>query len=164
MKKPTKDGSFRGEYKFLSNFFDFGEEYGKTITYNGLEASNLEILYVAMKCKNKEDYPKVLECMSNPGKAKRLGRKLELREDWDDVKLQIMEDLIRLKFQIPELKKLLLETKKLEIIEWNYWGDKFWGKSIQNEKGSNHLGKIIMKIREESKPVGALTKLLTKNK
>lgn len=58
-----------------------------------------------------------------------------------------MEDLLRLKFSNREVANLLILTGDEELIEGNWWGDKFWG--IYNGEGENHLGKLLMKIRGE---------------
>jgi len=77
-----------------------------------------------------------------------MGAKLILRVDWDIVRLEIMEDLVRYKFtNHPGLTKLLLDTGDAEIIECNTWNDIFWG--TYKGCGDNHMGKILMKVREE---------------
>lgn len=68
------------------------------------------------------------------------------RQDWKDVKLRIMEDLVRQKFcKNQELQKKLLDTKGAFLEETNTWNDKFWG--VCNGVGENHLGKILMRTR-----------------
>ena len=78
--------------------------------------------------------------------AKKEGRKVTLREDWPTYKLVVMERLLKLKFEIPEFKNRLLKTEGYLLVEGNTWHDYFWG--VCNEKGSNHLGRLLMKIRE----------------
>lgn len=74
------------------------------------------------------------------------------RRDWEHVKLKVMEDLVTLKFFAhPELAEKLVETGDEELAEVNWWNDRFWG--ICQGKGCNHLGKILMKVREELKAV-----------
>jgi len=80
------------------------------------------------------------------GDAKRLGGECELRPDWDDVKLQIMEEALRQKFKRNPLHDQLMATGRQELIEGNTWGDKFWG---VDGTGENHLGKLLMQIRDE---------------
>ncbi len=46
-------------------------------------------------------------------------------------------------------RKLKL-TENWEIIEWNNWHDVWWGKDIKTRKGENHLGKILMEIRDKT--------------
>ena len=72
------------------------------------------------------------------------------REDWDDVKISIMEELLRLKIeQNPYVKKKLLQTGDYMIVE-DSPKDDFWGWG-PNRDGQNNLGKLWMKLREELK-------------
>ena len=85
------------------------------------------------------------------GEAKKMGSSLEeIRPDWEDVKVQIMTDLIRKKFKNSELREKLLSTGDLYLEETNHWGDVFWG--VCNGKGRNVLGNILMQIRDEMSP------------
>jgi predicted NAD-dependent protein-ADP-ribosyltransferase YbiA (DUF1768 family) len=59
-----------------------------------------------------------------------------------------MLNLLRQKFQNPELREKLLCTGKLELIEGNYWGDTYWG--VCRGVGENRLGKLLMLVREEA--------------
>lgn len=80
--------------------------------------------------------------------AKKLGRKVPLRPDWENVKERIMYEICLAKFsQNEELKEKLLLTGECALEECNTWGDKVWG--TVNGEGENKLGKILMKIREE---------------
>lgn len=83
-------------------------------------------------------------------KSKRLGRQVQLRPDWEDVKAEIMEEIVRAKFlQNPDIAEKLLATGDIPIIEGNTWGDTCWGVDTRTGKGNNLLGKILMKIRNE---------------
>lgn len=81
------------------------------------------------------------------GQAKRRGYRVKLRDDWELVKLGIMEDLVRQKFNEKTLGDMLLATGDAELVEGNDWGDKFWG--VCDGEGQNMLGKILMKVRSE---------------
>ena len=82
------------------------------------------------------------------GQAKRLGKRVELRPDWEDVKIDIMRQVLKSKFtQNPELKAKLIATGDAELIEGNNWNDRFWG--VCNGKGQNHLGRLLMELRAE---------------
>jgi ribA/ribD-fused uncharacterized protein len=83
----------------------------------------------------------------DPSQSKKLGRSIDLRKDWEEVKEEIMEYVIRAKFSDPELQDLLLETGQQELVEGNWWKDTYWG--VCNGIGQNKLGKILMKIRDE---------------
>lgn len=129
---------FKGKYNFLSNF------YNAPVFYNGIRYQNNEAAFQAQK-----DLSRSHEFANlPPNKAKVLGRKVKLRSDWEDIKIQIMEEIVRAKFeQNNDLKKRLLNTGNKILIEGNWWNDKFWG--VCNGEGKNELGKILMKVREE---------------
>ncbi len=75
---------------------------------------------------------------------------LEYREDWDMVKQDIMYGIIRAKFtQNPDLCDKLLATGALMLIEGNDWDDRYWGVDKHTGEGKNHLGKILMRVRNE---------------
>ena len=85
-----------------------------------------------------------------PAEAKSRGRQITLRPDWEEVKLGIMEEIVRVKFtQNHALRQQLLDTGDRELREGNNWHDTFWGVDLRTGKGENHLGKILMKIRSE---------------
>ena len=88
------------------------------------------------------------EC--RPSKAKSKGHQVQLRPDWEDVKVGIMEEIVRAKFrQNPILASWLLATGDRKLIEGNTWHDVCWGVDAKTCEGENHLGKILMKIRDE---------------
>jgi len=135
---------FKGEKRFLSNM------YACNIIYKDKEYRSSEHIYQAMKSKNIE-YQEYIRGLEEPKTTKKeadrlLGITYEIREDWDDVKLEFMEEILYLKFiQNSALKARLLEIKGL-IEEKNSWGDTFWG--ICDSVGENHLGRLLMKIRD----------------
>ena len=84
--------------------------------------------------------------MHNPAEAKKRGRTLTLRPDWDVVKVRLMYEICMCKFlQNPELRQALLETGDCILVEENTWGDSFWG--TVNGRGENQLGRILMDVR-----------------
>lgn len=138
---------FEDQYAFLSNF------YPCTIFYKGVIFPSLENAYQAAKYTG-EDALNVCQEFAGftPGKAKRKGRKLPLRSDWDKIKLEVMEELLRIKFVDEVLKRQLLATGEEELIEGNDWHDNFWGCcscKICCNRGMNNLGKLLMKLRSE---------------
>lgn len=130
--------SFRGEYFFLSNF------YPAKVTYDGMEFKNNEAAFQAAKCPERaKEF-----CNLGASEAKRLGRKVKLRKDWEKIKVQVMYDICTAKFTSnPDLMIKLLNTKDEILIEGNNWGDRTWG--VCNGVGKNVLGKILMLIRKE---------------
>ena len=132
--------SFRDKYFFLSNF------YSCKVTYQGLTYENNEAAFQAQKCLS--DGEKRKFCSLNPSEAKRLGRHVPLRKDWENVKVGVMKEIVRCKFeQHPELKEKLLALKNIYLEEGNDWGDKIWG--TVNGQGKNLLGNILMSVRDE---------------
>ena len=134
-----KINSFRGEYSFLSNFYEAPVEY-EGLTYRSSEAA-----YQAQKCADPKDR-KVFTAM-NPAEAKKAGRTVTLRKDWEDVKISIMTGIVRAKFeQNPDLAERLIATKDAYLEEGNNWGDRVWG--TVNGEGANNLGLILMDTRK----------------
>lgn len=143
----TEITDFRGVYDFLSNF------YAADVEYEGATYPTIEHAFQAAKSLDYAEHRSV-KAAGSPGIAKRMGRKIKRRSDWFDVSLVIMEMLVKQKFtRYPELKSKLLATGSANLIEGNNWNDRFYGciyDDKQNEwVGENHLGKILMKIREE---------------
>jgi len=134
--------SFSGEFHFLSNF------YASAITFAGITYPTVEHAYQAAKSTDNNIRIQIAYA-ATPGIAKKMGRAIFLRHDWETVKIPVMESLLRAKFQYPFLRKLLLDTGDKKLIEGNYWGDKFWG--VCNGAGENNLGKLLMKIRDEAR-------------
>ena len=80
--------------------------------------------------------------------AKKLGRDLTLLPDWEKVKVRLMYEIFMCKFmQNSELRDKLLATGDCILIEGNLWGDHYWG--MVDGFGENHLGLILMDIREK---------------
>lgn len=137
---------FFNEYKYLSNFYE-----GEIIDYNGLTYKNAEAAFQAQKTlkKNTRKY----FCELQPKDAKTLGRKIELRSDWEDIKDNIMLEIIRAKFKDEYLKEKLLKTGAESLVEVNWWHDNYWGdchcNKCKNTLGKNMLGRILMQVRKE---------------
>lgn len=136
--------SFRGEYEFLSNFYEcyvpmtFGKDHVP------FEFRNAEAAFQAHKTASFSDLI-ILSNMTGP-EAKKFGRKVKLQDDWNDMRLQIMFEVVLTKFVVnQDLRDKLMMTGQRELIEGNTWNDTFWG--VCNGKGENHLGKILMEVR-----------------
>lgn len=132
------------KYAFLSNF------HLAPVEYEGLTYPSSEHAYQAAKTENQLLRRVFTETSMTPAKSKRVGRSLQLRDNWDEIKAGIMEDIVRIKFLTHnKLAKKLVETGDEELIEGNTWGDVFFG--VVDGVGQNHLGRILMKVREELK-------------
>lgn len=140
-----KISSFRDEYRFLSNFYQI------KITYKGKTYHNVEAAFQAQKCIKEEEKVK-FTLIKNPVRAKQMGKKVELRSDWNQVSPIIMKELIMIKFANEDLKAKLLATKDAYIEEGNQWHDNFWGRCIcekcKDKSSKNILGTILMEVRE----------------
>jgi len=132
--------SFSGHNRFLSSF------YPAIVIVDSISYCTVEHGYQASKNLSVE-YRKTIRDATTPGEAKRLGQKVSLRADWDDIKIDRMYTLVKQKFSLPGLKESLIATGDAELIEGNWWGDTFWG--ICKGVGRNELGKILMKVRWE---------------
>ncbi len=110
--------------------------------------STVEHYYQAMKTQDKAERERIISA-TTPKQAKSYGRQCTLRPDWNSIRLEVMEQALRVKFQDPELRKKLLATENKILEEGNTWGDTFWGVNIKTGKGKNHLGKLLMKIRDD---------------
>lgn len=135
---------FRNEYRFLSNFYMLGN-------------TSVEHLYQAEKTDNPVLKAKILAC-KKPGEAKRMGHGIE-PPDWKTRSLPLMYKFVKQKFSIPKLRERLLATGDEELCEGNTWHDNFWGACIchecANKEKFNHLGKILMQVREEARQEGS---------
>lgn len=131
---------FRGPFKFLSNL------YPTPITYKGHTYCCLEAAYQAQKSLD----PTIHEKFANirlPYKARGMGHRIKtIRPDWFDIRIDIMEELLYIKFSHPQLKEWLQCTGQSNIVESNTWGDTFWG--VYNGVGENQLGTLLMKVRD----------------
>ncbi len=131
---------FKGDNAFLSNF------YVAPVIYEGIRFENSEAAFQAAKCPERmREF-----CGLSPQAAKRLGRRVEMRPDWETVKYDVMYQVCMAKFtQNPDLLEKLLATGDAELVEGNTWGDKVWG--VCDGIGENNLGKTLMRIRSEQK-------------
>ena len=131
---------FRGPFKFLSNL------YATPITYKGNTYCCLEAAYQSQKSLD----PTIHERFANirlPYKARGMGQRIKtIRTDWFNIRIDIMKELLYIKFSHPQLKEWLQCTGQSKIVECNTWGDTFWG--VYNGVGENHLGTLLMKVRD----------------
>lgn len=148
--KPQAITHFSYTYAFLSNFS------ASPVLMDGVWYPSVECAYQAAKTTD----PKLREpfIKYKPGVAKREGRKLSLRDNWDGIKNGIMLDLLREKFKITHLKQSLLATGNAELEEHNWWHDVHFGicdgkckEGPHKPQGENWLGKLLMQVREELK-------------
>jgi ribA/ribD-fused uncharacterized protein len=135
---------FQGSYRFLSNFYPcFIKLEPDQLFYPSVEHA-----YQAAKTLVTAQRD-TIRCADKPGYAKRLGRMITLRKDWEQIKLDVMYELLSQKFNYPDLGAKLLATGDTDLVEGNHWGDHFWG--VCRGKGENHLGRLLMQVRHDLK-------------
>jgi N-glycosidase YbiA len=131
--------SFTGPNFFLSNF------YPCEVAFEGRVYKSSEHAYMAAKTTD-ENIRAYIAAQSTPSAAKKVGRSIQLRENWNSIRIHYMQTILESKFGDYELRDKLNATKGYELIEGNTWGDVFWG--VCNGKGQNNLGKLLMQIRD----------------
>lgn len=136
---------FQDEYRFLSNFWE------AAVTVTGIPYKNTEAAYQAAKTTDMNIRAQFSDL--NAHDAKRMGKKIELRPDWDIIKIEVMELVLRAKFMThPGLAARLIATGDRHLYEFNTWGDTTWGivrRATGQLYGQNLLGKLLMNIRED---------------
>ena len=141
---------FKDEYSYLSNF------YPGTIFLDNVPYPSVEHAYQAWKtsdCKER----KAIQYSVTPGLAKAAGKRVTLRSDFsDETKILAMKGFLLQKFSRDPLRGGLLATGETSLVEGNTWHDTFWG--ICNNKGQNHLGKLLMEVRLELRKKGRTPK------
>jgi ribA/ribD-fused uncharacterized protein len=142
--------NFSEKYFFLSNFYNIHLMY-EDIVYCSTEAA-----FQAAKTLDRTKREEIARM--SPSDAKKAGRRLDLRPDWEEVKDKVMYDVCRAKFTMNDslhLKERLLATRDEELVEGNTWHDNYWGnctcEKCKDIPGRNQLGKTLMKLREDLK-------------
>ena len=129
-------------YRWLSNFEP------SLVEYEGQEYPTVEHAYQAAKTDSRSERKRIREAKT-PREAKNLGQKVTLMNDWEYIKVDVMYQLVKQKFFRHEaLGDKLLETGEHHLVEnTSGWNDRFWG--VADGFGQNHLGRILMDVREE---------------
>ena len=148
----TKIKEFRGDNYYLSNFYD------APVMFEGIMYLNNEAAFQAAKLKdNQTRCPKTRLMRKDfstmpPNIAKRNGRRITLRADWETVKDSVMAAVVNDKFtRNTKLQDKLIATGDTELFEGNSWNDRYWGVDIKTGAGKNTLGQILMAERNNLK-------------
>lgn len=162
--------AFSGRYRFLSNFYaveiqhrlrwaddDFVDWVFRSVEH-AYQASKAQDVHQAVRIRR----------MTTPADARRVGKSIALRPDWDQMRIPVMRELVRVKFGThPALAEALCASGDRELVEGNTWGDRFWGATVPIRLaepltttlpiwksaadgilvGENWLGKILMERR-----------------
>ncbi len=152
MAKQPKQVKF---YSSKSSYFEFSNFYPAEIKFDGHTFPTTEHCFQWRKfVKTAPDYAEKIRKSATPNEAFQLGKAREFKIDpqWEEIKVEFMKKIVKEKLeQHPKIAELLRNTGTAEIIEASPY-DGFWGHAtIRNQKGLNHLGKILMELREELK-------------
>lgn len=134
--------SNKGNYGFLSNF------YFVNFWYDGRRWKTSEHAFQAMKFFGTK-YEEVIRNQPTPALAAKNGKRRDfpLRDDWENIKDELMKEIVMAKFkQNEDIKIMLLDTKNAKLVEDSPY-DYYWGCG-KNKTGKNKLGKILMEIRK----------------
>jgi N-glycosidase YbiA len=133
-------------YGCFSNFSPHG------IIMQDIFWSTVEHYYQAQKFVGTSDAMIIplIHSAETPELAAALGRDCtrQVRLDWEEVKTQVMREAVLKKFLThTDIREILLTTGDNLIVE-NSPTDYFWGCGV-DKTGHNHLGRILMSVREE---------------
>lgn len=145
--------SFRGEYNWLSNFFDV------KIILDGIEYISVEHAYMSAKSESMEWKSFCSNFTNTAGKVKRESHKIALVPYWDLIKIDVMFECLKQKYSQEPFKTKLLNTKNQRIQEGNHHKDTFWGVDLETNIGKNILGILITEIRENLKYESTIKKI-----
>lgn len=137
------------DQKYCINWFSNMRLLEIPFVYQGITFYTVENFYQSMKIPQSNIEGRRYIAELNPYKSKTEIRTLTQDPTFPERKLEVMEYGLRKKFAPKTfwLEKLL--KTEGEIIEWNNWNDKFYGKCIFSGEGENNLGKLLTKIRNE---------------
>jgi hypothetical protein len=135
---------FKGDYRWLSNF--------EAVTIKGeYTYPSVEHAYMSAKCDDFEWKKYCMDANNTAGDVKRKSREVKLVDNWDKFKFKVMEDCLVQKYEQEPFRSKLIKTGNQNIVEGNFFGDTIWGVDLRKTPniGENHLGRMIMKIRED---------------
>lgn len=133
---------FQKEHRWLSNFAPCKIVLGRA-TYQSVE-------HAYMSAKSDDPKWKVFcQTTEKAGEVKKASRKIQLRPDWENEKVQVMKRCLKQKFKQEPYKSNLIATGNCIIEEGNFWHDVFWGIDLKTGAGKNILGQLIMEIRSQ---------------
>ncbi len=136
---------FKGDYRWLSNFEAVTIKLGEHIY------PSVEHAYMSAKCDSSEWKLFCMDARNTAGDVKKKSREVKLVDNWDRYKFLVMQSCLEQKYEQEPFRSKLIKTGTQNIVEGNYFGDIIWGVDLKYTPniGENHLGRMIMKIRED---------------
>lgn len=141
--------------KYIKNWFSNMTQLNTPIIIDGISYPSVENAYQAAKTMDISERERIATL--TPNQSKKAGQKVELRENWEPIKLAVMFICLMHKFSQPKWKAELKATGSEYLVEWNNWGDSTWGIPCKmapnryaipsNQVGYNLLGRLLMLIR-----------------
>jgi type I restriction enzyme, S subunit len=162
MKWQTEDGRL---FEDCAAFFKVTEEFGGLsnmaggypLLVAGIAVPSSEALYQACRFPHRPEWQREIIAQQSPMaakmKAKKEGRrKNHFRSDWEQIEVQIMDWVLRVKLaqHYPRMPRLLRATGNRPIVEQSR-KDRFWGAVEERDgvlRGQNRLGQLLMDLRE----------------
>jgi len=149
----TDSRGFRGEYIYLSNFYPADKEISimHPFLHKEYKSKYVEVLYQICKTTNEVTINNMVTRL--PKYSKKKSHEFEVVEGFEDIKFDIMRELVFKKFQVSPLLREKLKATTKPIVEWNSWNDTTWGADIESKIGENWLGLILMEFRDITEEV-----------
>lgn len=143
---------FRGVLYFLANGFQYPFDY--TINDVVYRFQNADAAFQAARSPSR-----AMEFVGLTSKeAKELGKKMkkkDIRPDFNEVRLELMESILYQKFSNPAMWPRLFSIKEPITMDVSYM-DRFWG--LYQGRGQNNMGKCLTNVRNRIlKEKGLLT-------
>lgn len=130
---------FFGDYRYLSNFHEC------PVYFEGLLYPSTENAYQAAKCVDVSQRVAFVDI--SPKDSKKLGRQINVRKNWEQIKFDVMGIVLLDKFyRNINIRRMLLETGTKYLEETNHWKDRYWG--VCDGVGDNNLGRLLMQVRQ----------------
>lgn len=151
--------TFNGPHKFLSNFF------WSELEFEGARYPSVEHAFQAAKLTTNADRVAwgFTDDKLSFGAAKRLGRQVQLRADWREVREDVMAACLKSKFSSSDLRTKLLATGTRELIDGHSGSpDLVWGYHFPSQAGENRLGLLLMMLRAELREGNLVSQTLPK--
>lgn len=130
--------------EYIRNWFSNMEPFDEPLVVDGISYPAVENYYQAMKLFPEDFEGRKYIASLSPQKSKTEIRKMKVRKLCPVQKIEIMNFALNHKFDHhTSWGKRLMENKVEFLIEYNNWGDVFWGYDVEKNEGKNYLGLLL---------------------